>query len=55
MFNHADSFNQDISNWDVSSCSSLEGMFGGNSSKFNVDISSWDVSNVENFWLAICR
>ena len=40
-------FNQDISSWDVSSVTSMEGMFAGASS-FNQNISSWDVSNVTN-------
>ena len=42
-----DSFNQDISSWDVSNVTNMEGMFVGASS-FNQDISSWDVSNVTN-------
>ena len=40
-------FNQDISSWDVSSVTSMEGMFAGATS-FNQNISSWDVSNVTN-------
>ncbi|WNB18269.1 BspA family leucine-rich repeat surface protein [Marivirga arenosa] len=39
------SFNGDISNWDVSLVTSMEGMFTFNTA-FNQDISSWDVSNV---------
>ena len=42
-----DSFNQDISSWDVSNVTNMEGMFAIASS-FNQDISSWDVSNVTN-------
>ena len=38
-------FNQDISNWDVSSVEWMEYMFA--SSQFNKDISKWNVSNVK--------
>jgi len=38
-------FNADISAWDVSNATSMQGMFTFNSS-FNQDISSWDVGNV---------
>ena len=49
LFWHAKDFNQDISNWDVSSVTS-EGMFDmfNSAYSFNQDISSWDVSNVTN-------
>ena len=40
-------FNQDISNWDVSNVISMKWMFL-NASSFNQDISSWDVRNVTN-------
>ena len=40
-------FNQNISNWDVSNVTTMEGMFAGASS-FNQNISNWDVSKVEN-------
>ena len=46
-FFNDDSFNQDISSWDVSNVTNMEGMFLGASS-FNQDISSWDVSNGTN-------
>ena len=38
-------FNGDISKWDVSNVTNMEGMFL--SSTFNGDISNWDVSNVK--------
>ena len=40
-------FNSDISNWDVSSVTTMQGMFQNNTA-FNQDISAWDVSNVIN-------
>ena len=39
------SFNQDISNWDVSNVTNMQAMFYLNGT-FNTDISAWDVSNV---------
>ncbi|BCE00046.1 BspA family leucine-rich repeat surface protein [Marinicellulosiphila megalodicopiae] len=45
MFNGADSFNQDISGWNVSSVTNMNSMFS-NTENFNQDISNWDVSNV---------
>jgi len=48
----SNSFNQDISSWDVSNVTNMELMF--NRTDFNQDISSWDVSNVTDmswmFW-----
>jgi surface protein len=38
-------FNQDISNWDVSSATRISHMFQYNSA-FNQDISGWDTSSV---------
>jgi surface protein len=39
--------NVDISQWDVSNVTSMDGMFF-NKKNFNCDLSEWDVSNVEN-------
>ncbi|GMH90928.1 hypothetical protein TrST_g5951 [Triparma strigata] len=41
----AERFNEDISKWDVSNVTTMEGMFY-DASAFNGDLSSWDVSNV---------
>jgi surface protein len=40
-------FNEDISNWDVSNVTNMSWMFFGGKA-FNQDISKWDVSNVTN-------
>jgi surface protein len=45
MFEGADSFNQNISGWDVSRVTDMRAMFYGAES-FNQNISSWDVSRV---------
>ena len=45
MFYDATRFNQDISDWDVSSVNYMYSMFDGAES-FNQDISDWDVSSV---------
>ena len=44
VFNGA-SFNQDISNWDVSNVKSMSGMFFGAES-FNQNMKDWNTSNV---------
>ena len=41
------SWNQDISSWDVSNVTNMDGMFLGGDS-FNANISKWDTSNVSN-------
>ena len=47
MFGEALKFNQNISNWNVSSVNDMSFMFYV-AHKFNQDISNWDVSNVTN-------
>ena len=41
-------FNEDISGWDMSNATDLQEMFQGQSN-FNQDISNWNVGNVTNF------
>ncbi len=45
LFTLPETFNQDISSWDVSNVKSMEALFRNNSS-FDQDISNWDVSSV---------
>ena len=45
MFRGAVSFNQDLSEWDVSGVTDMNSMFDYAGS-FNQDISHWDVSSV---------
>merc|ERR1712238_444752 len=53
MFLDASEFNIDVSGWDVSSVTTMQGMF--NTARiFNNDISSWDVSSVTTMQ-GICK
>jgi len=45
MFGLADSFNGNLSLWDVSLCTDMEGMFY-KASTFESDLSSWDIGAV---------
>merc|ERR1719353_1634699 len=47
MFHSANSFNSDLSKWDVSRVTDMTTMFR-NARSFNRDISKWDVSSVSN-------
>jgi surface protein len=55
MFWNSTSFNQDLSNWDVSSVANMRYMFY-RADSFDQDISDWDVSSVTDmgsmFYLA---
>ena len=46
MFYGAESFNQNIGNWDVSNVEYMNQMFF-EAKSFNQNIDSWDISNVE--------
>jgi hypothetical protein len=48
MFRSATNFNADLTNWDVSGCTTFFGTFLG-ASAFNGDITTWDVSGVQSF------
>jgi len=41
MFSYASAFNQDLSNWDLTSLGSMERMFQG-ASNFNQSLCDWD-------------
>jgi surface protein len=46
MFNEAEEFDSDVSQWDVSQVIFMNSTFSG-SSAFQSDLSTWNVSNVE--------
>eukprot|EP00978_Attheya_sp_CCMP212_P045533 scaffold350205_cov35-Attheya_sp.AAC.2 len=46
MFVAASAFNQDLSAWNVSSVTTLSGMFSNGASVFNQNLSAWNVSRV---------
>lgn len=47
LFENNNSFNQDISTWDVSNVTDMSAMFS-DATQFNQDIINWDVGNVRN-------
>ena len=51
MFDRASSFNQPLSDWDVSSVNNMTAMFK-DATSFNQSLNTWDVSSVTNmFWM----
>ena len=53
MFDHATSFNQDLSSWDVSNNPGFQLMFE-NTPAFNQPLDSWDVSLGYTFHVSRC-
>ena len=49
MFFDAHAFNQDISFWDTTNVTNLDGMFY-EATSFDKDLSSWDTSSVTNMF-----
>ena len=49
MFYYLQTFNQDISSWDVSNVTNMEIMFD-NTNSFNQPIGNWDLSSVNNLY-----
>ena len=47
LFHGLPSFNEDLSDWDVSRVIDMSAMFG-NTTSFNQDLSRWNVSKVKN-------
>ena len=54
MFMETDSFNADISGWDVSSVTDMGGMFRSTAA-FDQPIGSWNTLNVENIGFDVLR
>jgi surface protein len=50
MFMNYRSFNDDISNWDVSSVMDMRSMFQ-RAYKFNQSLNNWNIDNVQDFYL----
>ena len=38
----------DLSRWDMSSCTNINGMFSGTTNLFSIDLSAWDTSSIED-------
>ncbi|MDG1260169.1 MAG: BspA family leucine-rich repeat surface protein [Flavobacteriales bacterium] len=49
MFQEATSFNQDLTSWDMSSCTNLNGMFK-DATSFNGDITEWQFHPTEGVY-----
>ena len=50
MFIEANSFNQPLNNWNVSSVKDMKYMFS-RAIRFNQPLNDWDVSNIKYIWL----